>query len=126
MRDLLLAADEARQLLRQVVFRTCRLRAGLCKLQCEAVTPPRDRRDRFRSQDLAQRGHLSLQRIVFDHHLRPHTLEQLILGDQVSVAFNQHDQQIESTRADVYRSAGCQQASFIGLQLEAAEPIGGG
>ena len=89
--------------------------AGKGEFQRETVAPPRDSRDRFRSQDLAQRGHLRLQGVLFDDRLRPYALEQFVLGDQIPVAFNQHYQQIESTRANIDRRAGCQQASFIGL-----------
>ena len=98
LRDLLLAADEAGQLLRQVVFWHDRFGAGKGEFQ-----------------ELAQRGHLRLQAVLFDDHLRPHALEQFVLGYQMPVAFNQHYQQIESTRANIDRRAGCQQASFIGL-----------
>jgi len=38
---------------------------------------------------------------------------------------NQFDQQIEGMRADVHRRAGCQQTSFIGLELEPSKPITG-
>jgi Phosphoesterase family len=80
-----------------------------------SLAPPRDGRDGFRSQDLAQRGHLRLQGVLFDDHLRPHALEQFVVGDGMPVAFNQRYQQIESTRSNIYWRAGCQQASFIGL-----------
>jgi len=39
--------------------------------------------------------------------------------------YNQFDQQIEGMRADVHRRAGCQQTSFIGLELEPSKPITG-
>ena len=55
--------------------------------------------------------------------MHPHALQQFILGDQTSAAFNQCYKQVEGMRADAHRETGCQQTSFIGLQLEPSKPI---
>src|SRR5258706_8904941 len=87
--DLLLAPDEARQLLRQVVSSRCRLGAGRDELQREPIAPYRDGRDRIPSQDLAQRGYVRLQGILFDDRFLPYTPEQLVLGYSAPVVSNQ-------------------------------------
>ena len=64
-----------------------------------------------------------MQRCFLDHDLRPHLVEQFILGNEMSGAFDERDQQIEGARAQLNRCAILEQPSFIGLQLEGAEAV---
>ena len=51
------------------------------------------------AKDFAQGRHLHVQRCFLDYHLRPHTVEQFVLGDEVSGAIDERNQQIECARA---------------------------
>ncbi len=51
---------------------------------------------------------MRLQSVLFHDHLGPHALQQFILGDQTSAAFNQCYKQVEGMRADAHRETGCQ------------------
>jgi hypothetical protein len=59
-----------------------------------------------------------------DHHLRPHQAEQFVLGDEMSGAIDERNQQIESARAQRNRCPVLQQPSLVGLELEGAEAVG--
>jgi hypothetical protein len=63
------------------------------------VASSRHRGDGIAAQDLAQGGHLHVQRCFLDHHLRPHAVEQFVLGDEMSGAIDECNQQIEGARA---------------------------
>ena len=97
--------------------RRCRRRTDVGDFRRKSVTTSRDGRDRIGFQNLAQRRDMHLQGVLFDNHFGPNALEQFVLGDQMPAAFNQRDQQIEGTRADAHWRAGCQQTSFVGLEL---------
>ena len=80
LRDLLVAADEARQGLRQVVPRLRRRRGRLLHgrhVEGEAVPLSGDGRDGVRAQHLAQRRDMRLQGVLFDDHLAPDPRQQL-------------------------------------------------
>jgi hypothetical protein len=82
--DLRGAPDEARQLLWEVVVRPERLITDRHHVQGEPVPLPGDRGNRARAQDLAQCRHMRLQGVLFDDHLAPDSLHQLVLGHQVT------------------------------------------
>ena len=103
--------------------RRCRRRTDVGDFRRKSVTTSRDGRDRIGFQNLAQRRDMHLQGVLFDNHFGPNALEQFVLSDQMPAAFNQRDQQIEGTRADAHWRAGCQQTSFVGLELESSKPI---
>jgi hypothetical protein len=64
-----------------------------------------------------------LQRVLFHDHIAPDTLQQLVLGDETSVALDQRDQQVEGVRTEVHGCTGREQAALIGLELEAPKSI---
>lgn len=76
--DLILAADEAREVVRQVVLRRCRgsgrRRTKLGHFQHEPVAAPGNRRDRVRAEHLAKGGNVDLQGVLRHDHLAPHAL----------------------------------------------------
>ena len=127
LHDLLLATNEARQLTGQVVpgFR-CAIRFAVARRhrQRELVAASRHRGDGVGADDLAQGRHLHVQRGFLDHHLRPHALEQFVLGDEMSGTVDQRNQQIERARAQCDCCAVLEQPSVIRLQLEGSEAVG--
>jgi hypothetical protein len=64
-----------------------------------------------------------VQRCFLDHHLRPHAIEQFIIGDEVSGTIHERGQQIKGARAQRHRIAVLEQPSFVGLQLEGSEAV---
>ncbi len=95
LRDLLLATDEARQLIRQVALRSrCATRLAVSRRhrQGELVAASRHRGDGVGAEDLAQRRHLHVQGGFLDHHLRPHLVEQFVLGGEVAGAIDERRQ----------------------------------
>jgi hypothetical protein len=60
---------------------------------------------------------------LLDHHLRPHLVEQFVLGDEMSGAIDQRGQQIERARAQRNRCVVLQQPSVVRLQLEGSEAV---
>jgi hypothetical protein len=75
------------------------------------------------AQHLAQRRHVHLQCVGFDHHGAPHERQQLLFGDEVSGPLHEHQQQIEGVRPEAYRLPVDEQPTLHGLQLEAPESI---
>ena len=65
----------------------------------EAVSEPRNGRDHLSTEQLAQRADLHHQVVLFDHQRRPEGVEQIVLGDELTLPINQGQQHIEGTRA---------------------------
>jgi hypothetical protein len=78
----------------------------------EPITTSRNRCDRLLPEDLAQRGDLHLQIVLFDDELRPDPVQQLLLGHQLTGPLQERDEHIESARADHHRLAARQQAAL--------------
>ena len=124
LRDLSLAADEARQGLGQVVPRLWRSRGRLHPahhFEGEAVTLAGHRRDRLRAEHLAQRRDMRLQVFSSTTTLPQTLLQQLVLGDEVVALLHQRDQQVEGTRAqgarpDRSRASGARRAAARSAQ----------
>jgi hypothetical protein len=57
------------------------------------------------AKGLAQRGDLNLQVLLRDNDPRPHTADELVLGDQRSVGLEQDQEEIEGARPQLYRNA---------------------
>ena len=93
--------------------------------QLEPVATSRNRRQRARPQQLAQRRDLHLQVVLLDHQARPDERQQLVLRYQPARTRDQHHQQIERPRAQRHRLAVREQAPLGRLQREAAETAGG-
>ena len=93
-----IAADEARQLRRQVVVGRRVRCLDSRHPQSKAVTLPGDRGNRFVTKDLAQGGHLHVQCRFFDHDTRPYPVQQLVLGDEVPRPLDHGREQIEGAR----------------------------
>ena len=69
----------------------------------ELVTAPGNRGDRLRSEQLAQRRHLDLQVVLFDHQSGPDQVEQLVLADDAVALPNQHQQHVDRARSESRR-----------------------
>ena len=87
-------------------------------------SPARDRRQRARPEQLAQRRDLHLQVVLLDHQTGPHERQELVLGDEPARACDQRDQQVEAARPQRDRLAVGQQAMLPGLEGEVAETVG--
>ena len=67
-----------------------RILSALALLALAGVARSQERNQiRIAAEDLAQGGHLHVQRRFLDHHLRPHAVEQFVLGDEMSGAIDQ-------------------------------------
>ena len=55
------------------------------------------------AEGLSKRGDLDLQILLGDSHAQPGPAQQLLLGDQCTIRFEQDEEQIESARAQFYR-----------------------
>ena len=123
--DLLLAANEAGHLVRQVVsgllVRRGAIDASNSRNKAIAVTGHGG--DRVGSKHLAERGNVHLQGVFFDDHARPDPREHFVLGDEAPTAFDECDQQVEGVGTEAYRRSVSQQPTLLGLQFEATEPI---
>jgi len=77
----------------------------------------------LRAQQLAQRGDLHLQVVLFDDEPRPRGIEQLALRDEPAFAFREGEQHVERARADRDRRAADDEVPLDGVQLEAVEAV---
>ena len=69
--------------------------------QREAIAATRDRGDRSRPEQLAQRHHVHQQVVFLDHELGPHQIHQLVLGHHPLAPLDERKQHIERSRADL-------------------------
>ena len=69
-------------------------------------------------------GDLHLQVVLLHYQPGPDERQQVVLRDQLAGSLDEHDQQVERTRAERDRLPVLEQAPLGGLQLEAAETVG--
>jgi hypothetical protein len=101
--------------------------AALAFHRChEAIAPPGDGEQvalaiASRGQHLAHRGNVNLDVVFFDHHPGPDLGHELVLGHQLAVAANQHQQDFERALAERDRHAVGQQLAPRDQQSERSE-----
>jgi hypothetical protein len=70
----------------------------------------------------SQQGYLSSEITLIDDHAWPDMSEQLLLSDDTARSFNQNDQEVESTNADVNGRFSLEQEMRRGLQTKRPKP----
>ncbi len=115
------SAPRRRHRLRRAGSGSDHRRAVVVEVGDELVAAARDRRDRLRPQQLAQRRDLHLQVVLLDHQPGPHGVEQFVLGDDAIAAPHQHQQHVDRACAELRRFAVDVQQPPRRIELEAAE-----
>ncbi|MEO8525637.1 MAG: hypothetical protein ABI460_13010 [Caldimonas sp.] len=107
-------------------FVRSRLVIGCCidERRHEAVTPSGDRGNCPCTKQLAQAADLHRQVALFDHHARPHDVQQLALEYDPVPPLDQREQQVERPRADLALAPIHAQHALSGLHLSRQESIG--
>ena len=73
------------------------------------------------AEGLAQGVDLNLQVLLRDNNAWPHTAHQLVFGDQRSVGLQQHQEEIEGARPQLYRRAVSDQLPVAQQHAETTE-----
>jgi hypothetical protein len=89
----------------------------------EAVAAAEFRADDIavRAERFAQRGDLDLEVLFRHHYARPHTAEELVLGDERAVGLQKDQKQIESARAELDRNSAGKQLPLAQKHAKTAE-----
>ena len=126
LREIVLAAHEACERLRQVVplFRRHRHRhRERLDRDREAVPVARHRRDRVLAHGPAQCRDVDVKVALLDDASRPYPLEQLVLRDEAPGVRDERREEVERARLEGHEDAVAQEPPFAGLQEEGAEPV---
>ena len=91
----------------------------------ESIAAPRNRGDRLRSEQLAQRADLHLQVVLLHHHARPDDVEQLVLGHQPIAPLVQRLQHVERARTELGARPSIHSCRLVLANLDADARLAG-
>jgi len=102
------------------------IRGPGCQGQGKTITAACGGRDRRRPENLAKRGDLHLQVVLFDHQAGPDQAQAIRLWRPIGRALDQRQQHVESPVAEHHGAAFHQQPALVRLQLKGAKSEDGG